>query len=272
MKLMTRLKPMVKNMQYGKYSFFAFDDLTQGIRDFSEQVSEYDAFVGIPRSGLFVALGLGMLQGKKVFTPTSFFKQQEGWGDIHRKMDKVLLVDDSLSTGKTMREVKEFMGDVDTAVVFIKEGMESSVDHYYKVTGKHRIFEWNMMHKKWYSLACDMDGVLCKDPVEVNEESYRNLEPLYLPSYKIDYIITNRLEKYREVTEEWLEKHGVGYGNLIMWDVDKPIKGQFGRHKLDMVFYISPDVVFESCDSQAKYIHFNTGIPTLSIEKMLMYI
>jgi orotate phosphoribosyltransferase len=270
-KLITRMKPMAKNVKYGKYHFYKFEDLVIYTRELAQMLNKnYDGFYGIPRSGSFVANMLAMMKGKEIIT-----EQMVMQGNVDKKK-KYLLVDDSISTGKTMNKVKDFLDeygiDYDTAAVFAKPDMIRKVDYYSRMTGNHRIFEWNIMHKKWYKLACDMDGVLCKDPVKVDEESYRNLEPLYLPFYTIDYIITNRLEKYRDVTEEWLDKHNVEYGKLIMWDVDKPLKGKYGRHKLDMVFWVSPDVVFESRDSQAKYIHFNTGIPTLSIEKMVMYI
>ena len=72
-------------------------------------------------------------------------------------------------------------------------------------------------------LFLDIDGVLCENPTpEENDdgekyiEFLRNARPKYVPTKKIGYLITSRLEKYRAETEYWLKKHGVEYDQLIM--------------------------------------------------------
>lgn len=278
-KLATRMKPILSNIRFGKYSFFTLDDLTKYIRDFSKQVTDYDAFIGIPRSGLFVALELGMIQGKQVYTPETYVKKQVGFGSIERDIKRVLLVDDSLSSGKTLQSIKKKIPDVDTAAIFVKKGKEHYLDHYYKVTGKHRIFEWNMMHKKWYRVGFDMDGVLCKNcPKHISKDrgKYRQwiteAKPFLIPSYKIDYIISNRLEEFREETEDWLSINNVKYDELILWDEGwDGRKGKYAKHKANEVGKHPLDVFIESNPYQAKKIWFQLGIPTICIDEMKLF-
>ena len=59
----------------------------------------------------------------------------------------------------------------------------------------------------------DFDGVLCRDPTEEENDDgdkYRyfiaNVEPIFKPSVEIGWIVTSRLEKYRDLTENWLKK------------------------------------------------------------------
>ncbi len=41
---------------------------------------------------------------------------------------------------------------------------------------------------------------------------------MYLPSHPVRWLVTSRLEKYREATEAWLKSHGVQYTELVMMD------------------------------------------------------
>ena len=87
-----------------------------------------------------------------------------------------------------------------------------------------RVFQWNYLnHTFLQDAAFDIDGVLCKDPLpQENDDGskyinfIRNAKPLFIPQYKIPYIITSRLEKYRKETEEWLKANNVQYDHLIM--------------------------------------------------------
>jgi len=87
-----------------------------------------------------------------------------------------------------------------------------------------RVFQWNYLnHNCLQDAAFDIDGVLCKDPLpQENDDGIKyknfilNAKPLFIPQYKIPYIITSRLDKYRSETEEWLKKNNVQYDHLIM--------------------------------------------------------
>ena len=68
--------------------------------------------------------------------------------------------------------------------------------------------------------------MLCRDPTaEENDDGERylqfleNVQPLLRTNRQLRYLVTNRLEKYREQTEHWLHKHEFQYSELIMLDV-----------------------------------------------------
>ena len=52
---------------------------------------------------------------------------------------------------------------------------------------------------------------------------FQNVEPFYhrIPKTRCRGIVTARLEKYRDITEEWLERHGIRYGSLKMYPTEK---------------------------------------------------
>jgi orotate phosphoribosyltransferase len=113
------------------------------------------------------------------------------------------------------------------------------VDFYSKLVDHPRCFEWNIMHHAFLERSCiDLDGILCKDPTnDENDDgqNYRhfliNVEPLLRPSVEIGWIVTCRLEKYRKLTEEWLRKHSIKYKNLVMMNLpDKATRVALGNH------------------------------------------
>lgn len=58
-----------------------------------------------------------------------------------------------------------------------------------------------------------------------------NAPLLYRPTYKIDTIISCRLEKYRAITEKWLKVNGIRYNNLIMLNLpDKKSRIKWNKH------------------------------------------
>jgi len=100
------------------------------------------------------------------------------------------------------------------------------VDIYFDICNQPRMFEWNYMHHWGLEYACiDMDGVLCEDPKmieNIDSKNYirflKNAQPKFLPTKRIKYIVSGRLEKYRKETEEWLKKYNIEYENLILLD------------------------------------------------------
>lgn len=89
-----------------------------------------------------------------------------------------------------------------------------------------RFFEWNFRnHPVAQISAYDFDGVLCFDPSRRENDDGRryleflaNAQPLFVPKYRISVIVTSRLEKYRQQTEEWLNRNGIEFNELVMLD------------------------------------------------------
>tara|TARA_Y100000590_G_C15250040_1_gene837151 strand:- start:309 stop:689 length:381 start_codon:yes stop_codon:yes gene_type:complete len=122
-----------------------------------------------------------------------------------------------------------------------------------------------------------MDGVLCEDCQDDSVESkylkfLREVKPLYLPKYKVKKIVTARMEKYREETEEWLSRHGVEYEELCMMPCETHQERQqigFGRWKaLKYIEDTSAKLFIESDILQAVEINQITGRPVLCVEDM----
>src|SRR6185369_18002360 len=90
-----------------KYKFVTIEELlwwtSQWVQSFPVR---YDVIVGIPRSGLLVANTVALKLGRPLTTPELF---QEGryWTSVHmervRACRRVLLIDDSISSGETLR-------------------------------------------------------------------------------------------------------------------------------------------------------------------------
>ena len=134
-----------------------------------------------------------------------------------------------------------------------------------------RLFQWNYSNHNILSQSCvDMDGVLCLDPTEQQNDDgalYREFllsaRPLYVPMYKILAIVTSRLERYRRETETWLRNNRVRYQYLYMLDLpSKAERQKLNAHaKFKSMVYasLSDSVLFiESDRSQALEIAVET--------------
>src|SRR5690606_2964598 len=154
----------------------------------------------------------------------------EGKERFFAKPRKVLVVDDSVSSGRSMGEARRLVEEANLpheirfGCVYGRESEDllCAVD-----LPRPRRFEWNILSTKEVRNYCfDMDGVLCCDPLkEENDDGERYLRfiqsaiPLYVPAYEIGYIVTSRLERFRRETEEWLARHGIAYKQLLMLDL-----------------------------------------------------
>lgn len=207
-----------------------------------------------------------------------------------RDAHSVLLVDDSVLTGRSMTEAQrvisalDFAGKLRTLAVFAAPESTSMVDiHLEKVT-LPRVFEWNVMHRVEAGDYClDLDGVLCLDPSEIENDDgplYQKFLtqalPLVTPTYTVGHIVTSRLERYRGPTEDWLRRNNVRYGSLHMLDLaDAATRRRLGVHasfKADVYRGLREACLFiESDVSQAGIIAHLSGKPVLCYETQQMY-
>lgn len=248
----------------------------------------FDTIVAMPRSGLIVGSLLADALRLPLTTPDLLAEGRLLMGSqaLGTPDQRILLVDDSISSGRQMRQAvadlreREPHADVTTAVLLPHQRSVDLVDEYYRVIRHPRLFEWDLVHtKKFKSVAFDMDGVLCEDvpeSCEADEERYvewiSGCRPFLLPRYEIDYIVTNRLERYRPQTEAWLARHGVRYRHLVMWDLPGKDQrhGRFAANKIRQVLAIRPKLFIESSFWQARKIWASTGVPTLCTDNMAL--
>lgn len=214
-------------------------------------------------------------------------------------LNSILLVDDSIATGKQMSEfiaqIKAAKPDVKiyTLAVYSYRGANPSIKPTL-ILETHNdpdyIYTWFMF--KTFRLnhcAVDMDGVLCRDVVEgedddngeyTGEQYAKFLEGADLKFKPFDYlqgrdvmgaIVTGRMEKYRPQTEAWLKKHDIKYNKLIMC----PVKTKEERRALNPAkwkasIYSRPEykLFIESSEKEAKEIANISRKPVFCIDTM----
>lgn len=193
---------------------------------------EIRCVVGVPRSGMIPATMLAI----QMNVPVGMVGSDVAGGGARTNGgcmlpdNGILLVDDSVLTGRSMREAKATLMQrgipedaIRTMAVFVAPGSETMVDNYCFVLKPPRIFEWNLFNNDLArNVMFDMDGVLCFDPTAFDDDgeeygiALRTATPRFLPQRPVHSIVTNRIERWRKTTEEWLTLHGVKYGELVM--------------------------------------------------------
>jgi len=260
-----------------------------------ELPADIEAIVGIPRSGMLVAgmLALhrnlpytdldGFLAGRMLATGATK-NVEENLDRFLERRRKVLIVDDSCASGAEMRWVRQTISeagldhDLYFAVVYMNPGREREVDFYRRLLPWPRLFEWNVLHSPTATGGCwDIDGVLCRDPTpEENDDGPRYLQfisevPVRVrPSLPLGWIVTSRLEKYREPTEAWLARNGIACDHLVMLDLpDKETRVAANCHasfKAEVYKGAPADIFIESSQRQAVEIARLSGKCVISFE------
>lgn len=274
-------------------TYKSFSDLNNCIlHNILKFPKDIDLIVGVPRSGMLPANLLALYMNKPYTDLDSFIDGRIYNGGFRtsyikdNQTKRILIIDDSISSGsalsKTKEKLKNIKGyDLIYAVIYARTNVKHLVNVYCEIVDGDRIFQWNMFHHRKYLMeSClDIDGVLCRDPLpEENDddENYHKFlltaEPKFIPTVKIKTLISCRLEKYRNETMFWLNKHNIEYENLILLnlpDKESRVKwGKYGEYKANE--YKKPQYKFfiESSLNEAKTIKEKTGKPVFCIENM----
>nr|WP_315050793.1 phosphoribosyltransferase family protein [uncultured Brevundimonas sp.] len=274
-------------VQYRSYADLAHTIATKG----HLLPRNIDLVVGIPRSGLLAANIIALTRNLPLAEVDGFTKghilaagrtkrqirSASEWTDTN-----VLVVDDSISSGQSMREAREKLAEVDANFTFCaifgrSDAPNLDADVVLERVDLPRTFEWNIFHHEELARMCfDVDGVLCHDPDhDQNDDGDLYLkflleaEPLYTTTRVIGHIVTSRLEKYRAETEAWLNKHGIQYNTL--WMLDLPTaeeRRRLGAHAAfkAKVYEQTSSILFVESDAlQARQIASLSGKPVLSV-------
>lgn len=287
--------------------YITLSDLSNTIRKNIWKIPrDIDLIIGVPRSGMIAASIIASYLNIPLIDIDSFINGSKPWGGLraeyfitsHTQTNKILVIDDTVSSGRAMNETRKKISNIYNEKQFIYmcvylEGWgENSVDLYLEDVRKYTenftkivIYEWNifqhhpdLMNKCLY----DIDGVLCVEPPdERNEEEYikyiKNATPLFIPRTKIGGIITYRLIKNLDITQKWLKDNGINYNEITMfnansWDERNNIGIPSEKYKAD--FYGSHDnyeLFIESSDYQAKKIAEITNKAVYAVETNKMY-
>ncbi len=256
---------------------------------------DIDLVVGIPRSGMLPANLIALYLNTRLSDIDSFvggriYSNGLSRGGYVRKgeIKKVLVVDDSIGSGVSMNDAKkklEVCRDGNYDFIFCAPiattGGSKMVDLYFTIIDGDRLFEWNIFHHSILSIACmDIDGVLCVDPLldddgEVYQSFLQTANPLFVPTCKINTLISCRLEKYRNQTEKWLSDNHVDYDKLVMLDFpDKATRVAWGKHGEYKGKYYAQrqdcSLFIESSYAQAVEIAKISGKPVYCVESNSM--
>lgn len=256
---------------------------------------DIDLVVGIPRSGMLPATMIALLLNTRLTDIDSFvdngniFNNGLTRGEYVKKdeIKKILIVDDSIHGGISLHDAKKKLETIQTKYKFtfcvpIATTFGSTlVDIFFEIIDDDRVFEWNIFHHSVLNNACvDIDGVLCLDPTEDDDgEKYKTFlqtaTPLFLPTCKINTLISCRLEKYRSLTENWLVHNNISYNQLKMlnlpdktarvaWNKHGIYKGEYYKQRTDCTLFI------ESSSHQSKIIAEISNKPVYCVETNTM--
>lgn len=280
-----------------KLIFKSYEDLIGDIKSNLHKVNRYnvDLVVGIPRSGMIPAYLISAFLNVDCCDVDSFIDNRaiqrgitrETKGRLQYPHDacKVLVVDDSIYSGASMKKVldkiPENLQELIVSCAIYGSGKGSSmVDLVFISLSGKKLFEWGLFHNNISHKTCfDLDGVICSECLpEQNDDGERylyfiqNAEPLFLPSFPVYAIVTNRLEKYRKQTEDWLAKYNVQYNKLVMLNLSSKAerlkidcgvdhKGKYYKHAKDAVLFI------ESSINQSLSIAKTSGKPVYCMDE-----
>lgn len=259
---------------------------------------DIDLVVGIPRSGLLAANLFSLITNIPLTDLDSFIegriytsgttKRHAGLERGIADMRRILILDDSISGGNAMRAARQRLdeagirertsAEIIFGAVYGIEVSHPEADFVFERVKQPRIFQWNFMHHVMLEKSCvDIDGVLCLDPTEQQNddgEAYQQFLsealPLHGSSRRIGWLVTSRLEKYRHLTEAWLKAHGIEYGQLVMLDLPSAAErrrlGAHGSFKAEFYGKSAATLFIESEQEQAETIARLSGKPVLCIE------
>lgn len=255
---------------------------------------DVDLVVGIPRSGLLAAnlLSLylnvpltdlrGLSERRLLATGKRFVPNNDL--SVFDSARKILVVDDCISQGTEIERARKAVdeaGFTEKSTFFCVYGFPEfpdKADIVLEIVPRPMAFQWSCMHSDILSECCvDIDGVLCADaePDQDDDGSnylsfLENATPLFIPTTEIGWLVTCRLEKYREHTERWMEKHGIRYRNLVMMDYpDKEAREKDRRHaayKAEAYLASGAGLFIESDAGLSRVIEEKSGLPVLCID------
>jgi hypothetical protein len=189
------------------------------------------AIAGVPRSGMFTA----SIIAEYLHLALCAFSQDGQLvrllsGARHRKHidDGLLLViDDTVATGMSMRQLPSIDRQHITAALYCSPEHTDLVDLHYRKLSLPHYLEWNLFNSCHAgTIATDFDGVLCEEPpcddqkAECKYERWLQSAPVRQRPRRsaLKLIATGRTRRYRRHTELWLERWGIQYDALVMWE------------------------------------------------------
>lgn len=258
--------------------------------------------VGVPRSGMIPASQLAVMMGVPLTSVNEFVLTGEFHADGFSRINDrpvaegpVLLLEDSVNTGRSLLHQVKKLGGTEIHSRFQYANFTIIPASLY--TAQHRpplycvrqvphprIFAWNWLDSWITSRSMfDIDGVICADPRIFDDEptayihEIKNLLPRYITKQPaVHTFCTNRLERFRDVTEEYLRKHGLFWNTLLMRPektaAERRAAGPYGRWKGERYAAATNLQLFVESDRvQAELIFRVSGKPVLCTDADKMF-
>ncbi len=253
-------------------------------------VKELAGVMGVPRSGMIPAtiiatelhLPLGMVGFGQ---PPVHQSGRTTRSSVARPGGKWLVVDDSVYMGGAMRRTRDVLGDSGRfiyASLYMTPGSEQHVDLFGRHLSGPRFFQWNLFSCAAAEKAIfDLDGVFAEEPTAFDDDgaayqkNIRTARLLRRPGVRLGMILTNRIDRWRALTENWLAQNQIQYEQLVMQRFDSaaqrrakspgPIfKGQIYKAS-------NAPFMVESHDHMAEKVAAAAGKPVISVESQTVF-
>lgn len=198
--------------------------------------------LGIPRSGLSPASLIAMWLNLPLYylddnNELNILSAGSEFGGNRMKNylpnnDRILVVDDTVYGGCAIKNTMSRMSeDAYYSAVYVRPEMLDVVDFYGRELAEPHLLEWNFFNSGYLKDSIfDFDGIFSPNiPVDICEDEQKYIEfiknvkpfPHRIPRTHCKGIATGRLEKYRDITEEWLDRYGISYGFLKMFPTER---------------------------------------------------
>ena len=259
---------------------------------------DIDGVIGIPRGGMLIASVISEFLNLPLYSVESFLRGEDiGFGAAGKTIvpsshKKYIVVDDSASSGKSFRNIREILSTRDEKFVYVAAVCDDRkkldcVDIVLSYVREFRLFELNMFRLPLIrAMILDLDGVICENPptwIDFDEEKYVDFITNARPKFPIRYaplaICTTRILKYSSITTDWLKRNNVPYKNIYMLDLPS-IKERFENIKNPCVKnmkataynkYKKAILFIESNPKEAMHIFNMTGRPVLCTDNNTLY-
>lgn len=209
-------------------------DLSNCIKSNIHKIQKYDLFVGVPRSGLLVANLMALLLNKPVCTVQEMANGLPPQNGFSRKIDdkkfynNVLVVDDSVNTGKSINYVKEIFKnkgiDADYCAVYSTSEAIKHVDIVFEIVEKPRIFQWNYFNNSIINSSAVLfehiflSGIKCPKNTNELECILTSIQPVLLKNVKIGMIFTGYNKNAADLIINWLNKYNIEFNQVLFCD------------------------------------------------------
>jgi orotate phosphoribosyltransferase len=276
---------------------FSVAELNQLIVDNLHRIRAlpFDVVVHVPRSGTIPASLIATYLIKPLASVDEYCAGIVNTRKSDAKtIDRILVVEDSVRTGEQMRDAvtrikKAKPGTkVTTLAVYLTEDLRRDKrvlvpDLHLRTSGdSFYMMPWYMWKTHRLEQACvDLDGVLCRDatPEEdddgVNYQRFLEAADLKFKPHigHIGWIVTGRLEKYREPTVRWLERNNIDHRKLVMgsWATKAERRGNAGGWKGEVYSRTPAKLFIESSEREAKIIAEVSGKTVWCIDTSRTY-